>query len=208
MRERDLKEIQEFNDRYFPQVNHKDRERYSMIYKFQGKEFIYDYKDSILDFIFKDDEEVEILGKNKAPWRVLDSFGLNKSNWDDKEARDGYLASVCDDLDAEVAGELAALKQEFAEKKQQQNQNKETITEDTTDDKILKLSRLNHIPDYTLEEMSDEEKKLLILNLTEQLKDPNFIEAFFNIVDADLAYKLAKAADIDLDEYTLEDDRA
>lgn len=90
----------EFNDKYFPRVNTKDTSRYDYV-QHKGKDFAYDKKNNVLIYLFKDAEEIEKWGEDKAPWRELDSVGLRAENWNDAEMRTEYLDEYCSDFDEE-----------------------------------------------------------------------------------------------------------
>lgn len=89
----------QFNDKYFPRVDLSDKVRYAY-YKFNDKEFAYDFQDNLVILLFKDDEEVEALGSD-APYREIESAGLRESYWRRKAVRDEYLAEWSADLDEE-----------------------------------------------------------------------------------------------------------
>ena len=90
----------EFNDKYMPRVDIESSD--IDYYKYKGKDFAYDKKHSIVMQIFKDDEEVEMMGDD-APWRELEGVGLRRDNWDDKNLRNQYLDEWIMDIEAESA---------------------------------------------------------------------------------------------------------
>jgi len=94
-------DMMKFNDKYFPRIDIDNKERYETE-KIGNRLFAYDKEDKVVDIVFKDDEEVDILGDDKAPWRIMDSVGLSEENWNDKEARIEYLQEYSDDLDYEA----------------------------------------------------------------------------------------------------------
>lgn len=63
--------------------------RYSEIYNYRGKKFRYDYKDSIVEYGFINDES-DFLGK-EGEFIEVDCVGLRKENWENKGARNEYL---------------------------------------------------------------------------------------------------------------------
>jgi hypothetical protein len=96
-----------FNDKYFPRVPEGAK-----IIKYGKRHFWYEEKRAVLHFVFKDDEEVEQMGKDSAPWRELDSVGLSRENW--KENKKYWLEQYSNDIDEEGSA-LAAdyLKYEY-----------------------------------------------------------------------------------------------
>lgn len=88
----------EFNDRYFPRIDITNKQRYDF-YKYRGEKFAYD-KDEALVILLSRDTEGE--GKD-APWREMDAVGLSRENWNNKDARDGYLDTYIDERDEEFA---------------------------------------------------------------------------------------------------------
>lgn len=85
-------------------------------YKLNGKLFRYNFDTCVVEYIQKADKETLA---NDAKWKqthdgrslygvgddgyiILDSIGLSRKNWSNKEARDGYLSAWCNDLDAEL----------------------------------------------------------------------------------------------------------
>lgn len=85
----DIEEQIKFNDRYFPRIDLTDKSRYKS-YKYRGKHFVYDTKDSLVLYVFQDEDEVAQLGAD-APYREADAMGLSKENWKDIEMRKDYL---------------------------------------------------------------------------------------------------------------------
>lgn len=84
-------------------------------YKVSGKLFRYDFDSSTVEYIAKaGTEEIEADREWKEThgrslyrigddgYMVLDTIGLNRKNWEDKGARDEYLAAWAVDLDAEL----------------------------------------------------------------------------------------------------------
>lgn len=84
-------------------------------YKVSGKLFRYDFDSSTVEYIAKaGTEEIEadrewkethgrsLYGIGDDGYMVLDTIGLNRKNWEDKGARDEYLAAWAVDLDAEL----------------------------------------------------------------------------------------------------------
>lgn len=91
----------EFNDKYFPRVDLNDSNIH--YYKLDNDEFAYDMKNAVVMFLFKDGDEVEHFGVDKAPYRVLDTVGLSRDSWNDKPERDEYLRGYKQDLDDEAS---------------------------------------------------------------------------------------------------------
>lgn len=92
----------------------------SKVYEQEGKLFRYNYDDSMVEYVHKASEEdvadeAEWLEKYGKPlfhidsdgYMVIDSIGLSRENWENREARNGYLTSWAMDLDAE-SSRLAA----------------------------------------------------------------------------------------------------
>lgn len=90
----------EFNDKYFPRVDIEDKSRYDYV-NYKGRDFAYDKKNSMLIYLFKDDEEVADVGQDNAPWREIDAVRLSSDNWNNKEYRNDYLQAYIFDLDSE-----------------------------------------------------------------------------------------------------------
>lgn len=90
------------NDKYFPKIPSDAK-----LVKHRGRVFWYDEKNALLHVVFKDEEEIEEVGKANAPWRSSDTVGLRRENWKNKETRMEYLDGYSDDLDEEGAA-LAA----------------------------------------------------------------------------------------------------
>ena len=84
-------------------VESLDNDKYSKVIKKDGKQFRYNYKDNVVEYIGEIDEEIEI----------LDSVGLSKENWDNKEARDEYLDQYIMDLNEEESYMTKDLMDEF-----------------------------------------------------------------------------------------------
>lgn len=89
----------EFNDKYFPRVDLNDDNIH--YYKLDDSEYAYDMKNAVVMFLFKDEDEVEHFGIDEAPYRVLDTVGLSRDNWNDRAERDEYLRGYKQDLDNE-----------------------------------------------------------------------------------------------------------
>lgn len=94
----------------------------SGIYKYNGKRFRYDYEHAIVEYVAKataqekkDNEEwIAKFGKplwdiDEGGYLLIDSIGLSRENWKDKEARNGYLEEYCYQLEDSVASELAGM---------------------------------------------------------------------------------------------------
>lgn len=84
-------------------VESLDNDKYSKVIKKDGKQFRYNYKDNVVEYIGEIDGEIEI----------LDSVGLSKENWDNKEARDEYLDQYIMDLNEEESYMTKDLMDEF-----------------------------------------------------------------------------------------------
>lgn len=86
-------------------------------YKMDGKLFRYDFGDSTVEYITKataDEIKLEsdwaekhdgerLVGIGKDGYIILDTVGLRRENWANKEVRDEYLRGWSDDLDAEMS---------------------------------------------------------------------------------------------------------
>lgn len=193
----------EFNDKYFPQVDIRNRAKYTPLYKFGDRSFVYDKENSLVISVFKDKEELEILGKD-TPWRDLDSVGLSFKNWQDKEARDEYLTAYTDDLDAECS----YLANDFIKNElpmYQQNKDSKSVTEATGDEtkKGLNIKDLESNTNKSwFDSLPDEAKKMILLVDTGAIDINNLIEMICDYLDADQIYKMFKDfGRIDLDEY-------
>ena len=95
-------------------VESLDNDKYSKVIKKDGKQFRYNYKDNVVEYIGEIDGEIEI----------LDSVGLSKENWDNKEARDEYLDQYIMDLNEEESYMTKDLMDEFG-----LTENKEKVQE-------------------------------------------------------------------------------
>lgn len=84
-------------------VESLDNNKYSKVIKKDGKQFRYNYKDNVVEYIGEIDGEIEI----------LDSVGLSKENWDNKEVRDEYLDQYIMDLNEEESYMTKDLMDEF-----------------------------------------------------------------------------------------------
>lgn len=85
-------------------------------YKLNGKLFRFDFDTCIVEYIQKADKETieedekwkknhggrSLYGVGSDGYIVLSSIGLGRENWENKEARDGYLSGWCVDLDDEL----------------------------------------------------------------------------------------------------------
>lgn len=95
-------------------VESLDNNKYSKVIKKDDKQFRYNYKDNVVEYIGEIDGEIEI----------LDSIGLSKENWDNKEARDEYLDQYIMDLNEEESYMTKDLMDEFG-----LTENKEKVQE-------------------------------------------------------------------------------
>lgn len=88
----------------------------SKVYKLDGKLFRYNFDRSTVEYVAKagEDEmkdEAEWMQKYGEPlfgidhdgYMVIDSIGLSRENWQNREARNGYLESWSIDLDEETS---------------------------------------------------------------------------------------------------------
>lgn len=84
-------------------------------YKLRDKLFRYDFDTSMVEYIAKAEEEDIVLEKEwiekygrpiygigEDGYMVLDAAGLHKKNWNNKAARDEYLAEWANELDEEA----------------------------------------------------------------------------------------------------------
>ena len=182
----------DFNDKYFPRVDIKDRERYYPIYKYNDKEFTYDKKDKLVIFLFKDDEEIENMGKNKAPWREMETAGLREENWKNKAARDEYLHEFCFDLDSETEELIAQAKSEFGIKEQ--------VTEEVDNDGVVLVTAE---PKW-FHSLNETAKKLLVLVDAGIIDVEYILEAVVEQLDEQTLYNMMKNGTIfNLDEIEL-----
>lgn len=182
----------DFNDKYFPRVDTKDRERYYPIYKYNGKEFTYDKKDKLVIFLFKDDEEIENMGKTKAPWREMETAGLREENWKNKEARDEYLHEFCFDLDSETEELIAQAKSEFGIKEQ--------VTEEVDNDGVVLVTAT---PKW-FHGLNETAQKLLVLVDAGIIDVEYILEAAVDQLDEQTLYNMIKnGTPYDLDKIEL-----
>ena len=182
----------DFNDKYFPRVDTKDRERYYPIYKYNGKEFTYDKKDKLVIFLFKDDEEIENMGKTKAPWREMETAGLREENWKNKEARDEYLYEFCFDLDSETEELISQAKSEFGIKEQ--------VTEEVDNDGVVLVTAT---PKW-FHGLNETAQKLLVLVDAGVIDVEYILEAAVDQLDEQTLYDMMKnGTPYDLDKIEL-----
>lgn len=99
----------------------------SRVYKYEKHLFMYDKEDAIVYLVAKMGPEErktneEWLASHNRPlfqtdpsgnYMLLDGVGLRRENWRNKEARDGYLAEWCFELDEELAYMMDDLAREF-----------------------------------------------------------------------------------------------
>ena len=84
----------------------------SLPYNVSGKMFRYDFDNSTVEYIAKaEPEQIEsercwknvhggtLYGIGDDGYMVLDTIGLSRTNWEDKETRDEYLAAWAADID-------------------------------------------------------------------------------------------------------------
>lgn len=94
----------------------------SGIYKYNGRNFRYDFEHAVVQYVAKataqdrkDNEEwIKKFHKplweiDEKGWLLVDSIGLMRDNWMDKEARDEYLDEYCWQLDEICECEAAGL---------------------------------------------------------------------------------------------------
>ena len=87
----------------------------SGIYKYGKKSFRYDYDRAVVEWVSKASKEelkdeaewIEQYGKpllriDDKGYFVVDSVGLSRENWQNKEVRDEYLAEWCYEIEEEV----------------------------------------------------------------------------------------------------------
>lgn len=92
----------------------------SNVYKLGGKMFRYNFDRSTVEYVakagkdeLKDEAEwmqkygEPLFGIDRDGYMVIDSIGLSRENWENHEARDGYLRGWAQDLEAE-SSRLAA----------------------------------------------------------------------------------------------------
>ena len=88
----------------------------SNVYKLGGKMFRYNFDRSTVEYVAKaGKDEAEwtqkygepLFGIDRDGYMVIDSIGLSRENWENREARDGYLSAWAADLEAE-SSRLAA----------------------------------------------------------------------------------------------------
>lgn len=92
----------------------------SKVYKIDGKAFRYNFDHGVVEYVAKASREdlkdeakwlkehgEPLLGIDSDGYMVLDSIGLSRENWEDREARDGYLHGWAQDLDEEYARMVA-----------------------------------------------------------------------------------------------------
>lgn len=88
-------------------------------YNFRGHKFIYDHDNCEVKWVTKATQE-DYEAVIRLPhiyeiidgWSVLDSVGLSKENWKNREARDGYLGMWIDEIEEECR---YILKTEFSD---------------------------------------------------------------------------------------------
>lgn len=97
------------------------------VYKFRNYMFMYDKENSIVYSVAKmgakerKNNEEWLINYNKPLFEtdpsgnyiLLNSVGLRRENWSNKEVRDEYLAGWCSELDEELAYWMNILKDEF-----------------------------------------------------------------------------------------------
>lgn len=85
--------------------------------KINGKLFRYDYDNAVVEYVYKlSDEEIQdeldwmekhngkpLVGMDENGFSVVESVGLRRENWENKEARMEYLSVWADELDEEAA---------------------------------------------------------------------------------------------------------
>lgn len=86
----------------------------SKIVKVGDKEFRYDYKDCVVEYVMKADAQMyednkewqkkwgrDLWDIDAEGYEVIASAGLSREHWDDKEARKEYLEMWAQELDEE-----------------------------------------------------------------------------------------------------------
>lgn len=90
-------------------------------YTLNSKLFRFDFDTCTVEYIMKADEDDlksdedwkrthggrSLYGIGDDGYIVLNGIGLSRENWENKEARDGYLSAWCNDLDEELASMAA-----------------------------------------------------------------------------------------------------
>lgn len=84
-------------------------------YKLGDKLFRYDYENSEVEYIYKADEETireekewiaehgrPLYGIDEDGYSVVETVGLGRENWENRESRDEYLNIWADELDEEA----------------------------------------------------------------------------------------------------------
>lgn len=101
---------EDFENKYFPKITPKK------VLQYNGKYFCYD--NGTLYMIYKNEDEIKAVGGvRKAPWRVMDSIGLSKEDWE--EGPEYWMQQYADQFDDESAALMDNfLKYEFKESRQ------------------------------------------------------------------------------------------
>ena len=68
--------------------------KYSRVVKVDGKRFRYNFDDCLVEYIYTDKETKET--------EVIESIGLRKENWTNKEIREEYLSEWAFELQCEI----------------------------------------------------------------------------------------------------------
>lgn len=101
---------EDFENKYFPKINPKK------VLQYNGKYFCFD--NGTLYMIYKNEDEIKFLGsESKTPWRVMDSIGLSKENWEDNP--EYWMSKYAGEVDEESSNLIGDyLKYEFKESRQ------------------------------------------------------------------------------------------
>ena len=83
-----------------------NKNRYSENYWYMGRIYRYDYKYAMVEWLDNSDE-------NPDEYEVVDSVGLSRENWDNKDARDEYLEGWAQEIDDSVQDMMPWLIAEF-----------------------------------------------------------------------------------------------
>lgn len=88
--------------------------RYTNAYTYNGRKFIYDRKTSVVNFVkkatkedYEDAKRLPYVFEIINGYFVIDSIGLSRESWENKELRDEYLYSYIFDINEEADALLA-----------------------------------------------------------------------------------------------------
>ena len=82
--------------------------RYSTPVRMNKKVFIYDRDDAVVCWVQKinkdtSDWEKKHFGTINDTWLIIDSVGLGRDNWRNRETREMYLQQWCDEIEEECS---------------------------------------------------------------------------------------------------------